>query len=127
MRPVGQQHVATVAQVFGSLCDLESHQVPQPLAHHSSIQQPLGEAAEVIKDLLAKGAVVESLDLKEAPDILSQALRMAKPIRQGPSRGKGDERITGLNETQNYLVYIPYTNIHGSFWCFHSCPTKTYR
>ena len=28
---------------------------------------------EVIKDLLAKGAVVESLDLKEAPDILAQA------------------------------------------------------
>lgn len=29
---------------------------------------------EVIKDLLAKGAVVECLDLKEAPDILSQVL-----------------------------------------------------
>ena len=28
---------------------------------------------EVIKELLAKGAVVESLDLKEAPDILAQA------------------------------------------------------
>lgn len=30
--------------------------------------------AYVIKDLLAKGAVVESLDLKEAPDILAQVL-----------------------------------------------------
>lgn len=28
----------------------------------------------MIKDLLAKGAVVECLDLKEAPDILSQVL-----------------------------------------------------
>ena len=28
---------------------------------------------KVIKELLAKGAVVESLDLKEAPDILAQA------------------------------------------------------
>ena len=34
---------------------------------------------KVIKELLAKGAVVESLDLKEAPDILAQARNGEQP------------------------------------------------